>query len=285
MPVFDTPGSVSLHIRLPSGRVVVTTADEPRTSVELIPTGRRGSDAVENVVVTTEERSGGHVVTIEEKDRIRWGPLRITWGPDVIVKVTCPPGADLDLSGGSIDLRVEGDLGEVTVRTASGDVTLGSVRKKLQVKTASGDVSVGVIEAEGTVNTVSGDIGIERVDGSLVARAVSGDARIATVRGPLTLATTSGDAKIESVEAGEVHFQSISGDVRIGVGRGTPVWIDATSVSGDLESELGIADQEPADGEQAEVDAGAAPVAVVPLEIKTISGDVSIVRAAATFST
>ena len=139
-----------------------------------------------------------------------------------------------------------------------------------------------MIEAEGTVNTVSGDIGVERVDGSLVARAVSGDARIAKVRGPLTLATTSGDARIESVEAGEVHFQSGSGDVRLGVGRGTPVWIDATSVSGDLESELGLADQEPADGDETEADA--APAAVVPLEIKTISGDVSIVRAAATSS-
>jgi DUF4097 and DUF4098 domain-containing protein YvlB len=283
MSVFETPGSVSLHIRLPSGRVVVTTADEPRTSVELVPTGRRGSDAVENVLVTAEERGGRHMVTIEEKDRIRWGPLRITWGPDVIVKVTCPPGSDLDLSGGSTDLRVEGDLGEVSVRTASGDVRLGSVRRKLQVKTASGDVSVGVIEAEGAVNTVSGDIGVERIDGSLVARAVSGDARIATVRGPLTLATTSGDARIESVEAGEVHFQSVSGDVRIGVGRGTPVWIDATSVSGDLESELGIADQEPAEADKTESDT--APVAVVPLEIKTISGDVTIVRAAATVST
>jgi DUF4097 and DUF4098 domain-containing protein YvlB len=278
MQVFETPGSVSLHIRLPSGRVAVTTADEPRCSVELVPTGRRGSDAVENVSVTAEERGGRHVITIEEKDRIKWGPLRITWGPDVLVKVTCPPGSDLDLSGGSTDLRVEGDLGEVSVRTASGDVKLGSVRGKLQAKTASGDVTVGAVEAEGTVNTVSGDIDVERVEGSLEARAVSGDARITTVRGPLSLTTTSGDARIECVEAGEVRFQSVSGDARIGVGRGTPVWIDATSVSGDLTSELGVADQAPAD--EAGPEAGE-PRAVVPLQVKTVSGDVSIGRAAA----
>jgi DUF4097 and DUF4098 domain-containing protein YvlB len=246
--------------------------------VELVPTGRRGPDAVENVSVTAEERGGRHVITIEEKDRIKWGPLRITWGPDVLVKVTCPPGTDLDLSGGSTDLRVEGDLGEVSVRTASGDVKLGSVRSKLQVKTASGDVSVGVIGAEGTVNTVSGDIDAERVEGSLEARAVSGDARITTVRGPLSLTTTSGDARIECVESGEVRFQSVSGDVRIGVGRGTPVWIDATSISGDLTSELGVADQAPADEEEGAEEGE--PRAVVPLHVKTVSGDVSIVRAA-----
>jgi len=280
MPVFDTPGSVSLHIRLPGGRVAVTTADEPRTSVELVPTGRRGSDAVENVEVRAEERPGGHRIVIEEKDRIRWGPIRISWGADVLVRITCPPGTDLDLSGGSTDLRVEGDLGEVSVRTASGDVKLDSVQKKLQVKTASGDVDVRAIEADGTVNTVSGDIGVERVDGSLVARAVSGDARIASVRGPLTLTTTSGDARIESVESGEVTFQSVSGDARIGVSRGTRVWIDATSVSGDLQSELGLADQEPATESEASEDAEAAEGPLVPLQIKTVSGDVSIVRAA-----
>ena len=54
MPVFQTPGSVSLQIKLPSGRVVVTTADEPRTSVELVPIGRRGPDAVEDVSVTAD---------------------------------------------------------------------------------------------------------------------------------------------------------------------------------------------------------------------------------------
>lgn len=278
MPVFDTPGSVSLHIRLPSGRVVVTTAEEPRTSVELIPTGRRGSDALDDVSVRADERHGGHAITIEQKDRFRWGPIQISWGGGLEVRITCPPGADLELSGGSTDLRVEGDLGEVQVRTASGDVKLDAVRSKLQVKTASGDVLVGVLESDGAVNTVSGDIGIERVEGSLVARAVSGDVRIATVRGPLTLATTSGDAKIESVEAGELRFQSISGDARIGVARGTRVWIDAASVSGDLESELGIADEAPVEDDEA---AAGTAGQVVPLQLKTVSGDVTIVRAAA----
>jgi hypothetical protein len=279
MPVFDTPGSVSLHIRLPSGRVVVTTAEEPRTTVELIPTGRRGSDAVENVEVRAEERPGGHAITIEEKDRFRWGPIRITWGPDIEVRIMCPPGSDLELSGGSTDLRVEGDLGEVSVRTASGDVKLGSVRRKLQVKTASGDVEVGTVEADGAVTTVSGDIWVGRIAGSLTARAVSGDVRITTIQGPLTLSTTSGDAKLESVVAGEVRFQSVSGDARIGVGRGTRVRIDATSVSGDLGSELGLADHESTESGEPDVDADSGEV--VPLQIKTVSGDVSIVRAPA----
>ena len=51
MQTFDTPGSVSLQIKLPSGRVVVTTADEPTTTVEIIPLGRRGQDAIDEIEV------------------------------------------------------------------------------------------------------------------------------------------------------------------------------------------------------------------------------------------
>jgi DUF4097 and DUF4098 domain-containing protein YvlB len=276
MHVYETPGSVSLRFRLPSGRVVVTADGEAQTSVELVPLGRRGADAVENVEVRCEERAGGHVVTVEEKERIRWGPIRITWGVDVEVRVTCPPGTDVDLSGGSTDLRADGVLGEVSARSASGDLRLETVTKKLQAKTASGDVEVRAIESGGSVATVSGDLSVGRSEGTLNARSVSGDARFGAVRAPLSLSTTSGDVELESVEAGDVRVQSVSGDIRIGVARGTRVFIDATSVSGRLTSELGLEDDEP-QPESSEVEGETAPV--VPLHAKTVSGDVSVVRA------
>ena len=62
MPEFDTPGSVALNVRLPSGSVRVTTADKPRTVVELIAKGRRGSDALDDIVIRAAERPGGQVM-------------------------------------------------------------------------------------------------------------------------------------------------------------------------------------------------------------------------------
>ncbi len=258
MPQFDTPGSVALEIRLPSGRVRVTTVDEPRTVVELIAKGRRGSDALEDIVIRSDERPGGHAITIEQKDKFRWGPIQISWGGDFEVHITCPPGADLDLAGGSTDLEVAGRLGEVTAKSASGDIKIEDVTRRLQLKTASGDISVGTIEAEGTVVTVSGDLDIRRV------------------LAPLNARTVSGDVQIGAIEAGDLQMQTVSGDIRIGVARGTRVWIDAVSVSGDLDSELGLADQAPETDSDEEGTGGA----VVPLHVKTVSGDVNIVRAA-----
>jgi DUF4097 and DUF4098 domain-containing protein YvlB len=271
MPTFDTPGSVSLQIKLPSGRVVVTTADEPKTSVDVVALGRRGQDAVDEIEVTMEERGGRHVVRVEQRDRFRWGPIQITWGGDFECRVTCPPGSDLDLAGASTDVRVEGDLGDVSARTASGDIRLQTVSGALQVKTASGDVLVGAVGGQGSVATVSGDVGVERLDAPLTTRSVSGDISVGTISAELGVSTTSGDVDLKAVHAGEVRVQTVSGDVRVGIARGTRVWVDAASVSGDLESELGLEGQEAADEPEG---------AVVPLHVKTVSGDVAVVRAA-----
>lgn len=270
MHVFDTPGSVSLHVRLPSGRVVVTTADEPRTRVELVSLGRRGPDALAEIDVRADERAGSHVITIEQLPRFRWGPIQISWDDAVEARVTCPPGTNLELTGGSTELRVAGELGAVSVKTASGDVELDRARGPIAVKSASGDVSVGTVAHESSLSTVSGELVVRSLEGALTARSVSGDVRIHVVRAPLTLSTTSGDIDLDCVAAGDVRVQSISGDARIGVGQGTRVWIDATSVSGNLGSELGL-------GEEPTPSDDAAPV--VPLHVKTVSGDVSIVRA------
>ena len=279
MPAFETPGDVTLRVKLASGSVVVTTIDEPRTSVDLVPHGRGGEDRVETVVVTAEERRGGHVITVEEKDRIRWGPIRITWGGDVEVRIVCPPIADLT------DLRVEGSLKDVSARTASGDLRLDVVKGELQLKTASGDVSVSAIEDEGEVVTVSGDVDVGRAERSLSVRSVSGDIEVGAVRSALAVASTSGDVELQDVAAGDVRIETISGDARVAVAQGTRVWVDATSVSGDLSSELGLSDETPdpivPDSEgMAESPLGE----VVPLHVKTVSGDVAIVRAAKSFS-
>jgi DUF4097 and DUF4098 domain-containing protein YvlB len=274
MHVFETPGSVSLQIKLPSGRVVVTTADEPRTTVEVVALGRRGQDAIDDIEITMDERSGRHVIRVEQRDRFRWGPIQITWGGDFECRISCPPGSDLDLSGASTDVRVEGELGDVSARTASGDIRVERVRGPLQVKTASGDVFVGVLGGHGSIGTVSGDVGVERLDAPLTARAVSGDITVGSIASELGISTTSGDVDLKTVRDGDVRVQTVSGDVRVGIARGTRVWVDAASVSGRLESELGLEDQE-ADP------AGDADSAVVPLHVKTVSGDVSVIRAAA----
>jgi hypothetical protein len=273
--VFETPGSVTLQVRIPTGRVLVETTDDPRTVVELEARGRRAEETLELIDVTHDERAGRHVVTVEQRDRFRWGPIQISWGGGVEVRVKCPVGTELELSGASTEFRAGGQYGKVSARTASGDIRLGDVSGKLELKTASGDVAFESLESEkAALVTVSGDVEIGRVDAQLMLRTVSGDVEFGATRGAVTVSTTSGDVDIRGLETGELKIQSVSGDVRVAVARGTQVFIDATSVSGDLRSELSMSPETP----PAENGAGAE---VVPVYVKTVSGDVALVRASA----
>jgi DUF4097 and DUF4098 domain-containing protein YvlB len=111
------------------------------------------------------------------------------------------------------------------------------------------------------------------VEADVALRTISGDVEIGVIRGPLAVSTTSGDVSLRSVEAGELRVQSVSGDSRIGIGRGTRIWIDASSVSGEMSSDLEM-------GPDTAVAEAEEPGEVVPVYVKSVSGDVSIVHAA-----
>lgn len=270
---FETPGSVALRIRIPTGRVAVETIDEPHTEIELVPLGGRGDDAVQQIDVVHDEHGGRHVISVEQRDRIRWGPIQIAWGGDVEVRVRCPVGSEVEFSGASADLRADGQFGKVAARTASGDILLGDVGGKLEIKTASGDVKLSRVEADdASLVTVSGDIEIGTISGRLTLRTVSGDVEVGVATGPLTISTTSGDVELRSLEGGDLRLQSVSGDARVGIGRGTKIFVDATSVSGSMNSELAVGDELDDASETGDAD-------VVPVYVKTVSGDVRLVRA------
>jgi hypothetical protein len=272
--VFETPGEVSVQVRIPSGRVVVGTTEAPVTEVEVVPMGRRGEEALDQIRVEHHERGGRHVVVVEQRNRIEWGPIQISWGGDVEVRVNCPVGSELELNGASTEFRAVGQYGRIAARTASGDIHLDEVHGKLELKTASGDVNLERFEADnGSLQTVSGDVEIGYIEADLTLRTISGDVEVGVVRGPLAVSTTSGDVALRSLEAGELRVQSVSGDSRIGIGRGTRIWIDASSVSGDMSSDLEM-------GAETAVAESESPGDVVPVYVKTVSGDVSIVHAA-----
>jgi hypothetical protein len=80
----------------------------------------------------------------------------------------------------------------------------------------------------------------------------------------------SGDLSLGAVMTGEVHAQAVSGDVSIGVRRGSRVFLDCNTLSGDTSSELELTTDAPA---------GDGPL--VEIRAKTVSGDIRITRAAA----
>lgn len=260
---FVTPGHVRIRVDVEAGEVVVDATAAGETLVELA--ALRDDDAttaaLAEATVTSRERDGGTEIVVQVPRRKGFSIRR---SPSVAVRVRCPEGSDLEVSTASADVTARGRLGDVQANSASGDVRLEALGR-LSANSASGDIAAAAT-AGGQVRTASGDVQIGRADGPLRVNLVSGDVEIGAATGDLSVASVSGDQEIGTVESGNVTLQSVSGDVHVGVRPGLRVWIDAVSVSGSMQSELDDADGPAAGG------------TAVTLKVRTVSGDLRIVR-------
>jgi DUF4097 and DUF4098 domain-containing protein YvlB len=262
--VFETPGAVSLRVSNPAGVVEIRASESTQTIVEVTAMNSGSEEAAEQTVVESRETGDGYRVTVEAPR----GRLRLREA-SLDIRIQVPNGTRVDASTASANLTTEGALGKLTVKTASGEVTAERA-EALDVKTASGDVEAGEVAGDATVSTASGDVHVEHVGGGGRFRLVSGDLIVGDARGSMHATTVSGDQELQAVERGELRFESVSGDVSIGVRRGVSVWMDVQTLSGSMKSDLEV-------GEHPGSDSGP----TLELRGKTVSGDVIVRRAPA----
>lgn len=268
MESFETPGRVALDLIVPAGAVSVGTWDEPRVEVEV--TAVRGDDASMQAAADTRieavDRGGRHEVSVRVPKR---EGRRSIFGrtPELLVTIRCPHGADLELTTQSADLDGRGPLGEVSVRSASGDALLVDTAE-LSFTTASGDLVAGAVAGALAVKSASGDVAVRSVSGPATVNTVSGDIRLGETVGAAGVNTVSGDVELDAVSGG-VRVSCVSGDVHVATRPGLALWVDVQSVSGSVSSDLDVGDA-PAGG-----------AAQIELRVRTVSGDVRLSRAPA----
>ena len=125
-------------------------------------------------------------------------------------------------------------------------------------------------EVTGGVNvqSASGDVEVDVVRGPINVASASGDVTIREAYNDVSTNTVSGDQEHGAVLRGRLAAHSVSGDVHIGVRRGSKVFLDCNTVSGDTSSEVELHGVETA-----------TEGPLVELKAASMSGDIRIVRA------
>lgn len=268
---FETHDPIELYVELGKGRLSVTATETQESHVEI-----HGRDP-ERVLV---EQTGNRISVIDQQSR---GPLSFSHqGYDV--RVVVPTASRLAVKTGSADVEVAGSVGAGLIRTGSGeidverltgataletgsgDIAVHEALAELRIKSGSGDVSVGATGGPVQVSTGSGDVELGRTSAPVSVKTGSGDLRVVDAEADISLSTGSGDLEVSRVRRGKVVGKGASGDIRVGIPAGVPVWTDITTVSGQIRSGLQGAGQ-PADGQDH-----------VELRARTVSGDVTLVE-------
>jgi DUF4097 and DUF4098 domain-containing protein YvlB len=262
---FTTPEPVVLYVEVGAGAITAEAADIDESTVEI--SGPRAEEF-------TVDLDGRQLSIIAPKGRF-FGS-----NDSHVVKVAVPTGSDLTTRTGSADTETVGTLGYVKLKTGSGDIDVeraegpvviesgsGDVRcheagGAVRIKSGSGDVDLGDVRGTTGISTGSGDVVIGVVHETTVVKTGSGDLELKRSESDVSLTTASGDLTIGHAPRGKITAKNVSGDVRVGIPSGTPVWTDVNTVSGSVASNLESAGK-PTDGQD-----------YVELRASTVSGDV-----------
>jgi hypothetical protein len=264
---FEVQGTPEVEVQLNAGDIQVDATLDGRVEVELLA---HDDEAQQLVDAARVELQGNRVLVHVSQKRGGFSFGNLFGRQGITCRVRCPEGSLLTARTRSADLTVRGAIGGLNVATASGDVESDRVLGGLNVKSASGDLGVRVVGGGVNVQTASGDVALGAVRGSINVNTASGDVSINEADDNVNVNTVSGDQEHGAVMRGNVSAHSVSGDVRIGVRRGSKVYLDCTTVSGDTSSELEVSPEAPAtDGP------------LVEIRAKTVSGDIRITRAPA----
>jgi DUF4097 and DUF4098 domain-containing protein YvlB len=182
------------------------------------------------------------------------------------LRVEVPAGTTVRLSAASAEINVSVRLAYAYIDTASGDVSLSEV-ENAKVKSASGDLSIRTVTGAVSVRTASGDVKVGLVVDRMDVSTASGSVDVGLARGGLASSASSGDLAIDRYEGSDLDLKSVSGDIRVGLPRGTRLTLDAKSLSGKIVLPKRVPTGSAGEGTQ-----------TVRAKMRTISGDIEIRR-------
>ena len=250
MPSFDTPEPISATAHVEAGSIQFTAGDRLDTVVEVRPRDPKKDQDVRAADQTEVTYASGVLTVRTPKPRYLVGR---TGTVDVTVEL--PTGSRVDMTGAWAQVLGEGRLGEVRVKTSSGDVRLDTTGP-LQLTASHGSITVDRVEGMAEITTSSGSLRVGLVDGPAVLKnshgtttvgAATGDLRVSGANGDIDIAraeasvtatTAHGTLRVAEVARGTVQLETSYGAIEVGIREGTAAWLDVSSGHGQVRNTL-----------------------------------------------
>lgn len=250
MPTFDTPEPISVTAHVEAGSIQFTAGDRLDTAVEVRPRDPKKDQDLRSADQTEVTYASGVLTVRTPKQRYLVGR---TGTVDVTVEL--PTGSRIDMTGAWAQVLGEGRLGEVHVKTSSGDVRLDTTGP-LQLTASHGSITVDRIEGMAEITTSTGSLRVGTVDGPAVLKnshgtttvgAATGELRVSGAHGDIDIAhaetsvtatTAYGPLRLGDVARGTVQLETSYGAIEVGIREGTTAWLDASSGHGQVRNTL-----------------------------------------------
>lgn len=214
---FSVSGAPDLEVRIPAGRVEIVEGDSATVKVSV---ETKDPDFV------VEQRGNLIIASSSSSRDTGWA------SKTAHVVIEAPARSSAEISTASANITVRAPVHKLTIKTASGNVTLGTA-DSVVIKTASGDATIDSVDKALRFTTASGDLEVNgHLSGTAAVVTVSGDVDIADSDAVLELKTVSGSAIVQRFVGKATNFRTVSGDLEVAVPPGTKLHLEADTRSG-----------------------------------------------------
>ncbi|MFI1955954.1 DUF4097 family beta strand repeat-containing protein [Streptomyces xinghaiensis] len=254
MPSFDTPEPITATAHVEAGSLQFTAGDRPDTVVEVRPRDPKRDQDVRAAEQTEVTYANGDLTVRTPKQRYLVGRTGT-----VDVAVGLPTGSQVGVTGAWTQVLGEGRLGEVRVKTSSGDVRLDTTGP-LRLTASHGSITVDRVEGTAEITTSSGSLRVGFVDGPAVLKnshgtttvgVATGDLRVSGANGDIDITraggsvvakTAHGTLRVGEVARGTVQLETSYGAIEVGIREGTAAWLDVNSGHGQVRNTLTVSE-------------------------------------------
>lgn len=286
MPIFKTPGPITLTVSVVYAEVTVTAGqgghDTDSTTIEVTPkdpSNRKDVDEAKSIAL--EQPSPTEIFITAPP--ASW--LSFLNRGTAVIHVVCPRDSKMVITNRKGDIKILGDVTsvrtdsghgaldlskavvaeEVYGRTSNGPITVADSRK-LDVHTRNGNIDVKHARTEAYLKTNNGSIKAKRVEGDLVAHTANGAVEIEYAGSAVDASSNNGTIRLSHVVKGTVVGKTNNGKVFCGVAQPANVTsLETRTLSGSVHDSLG---DRSGSGED------------ISIELRTNAGDISVSRSA-----
>ncbi|QDY77956.1 DUF4097 family beta strand repeat-containing protein [Streptomyces qinzhouensis] len=249
MPSYDTPEPISVTAHVEGGSIRFTASERLDTVVGVQPREpKKELDA--RTAEQTEVSYANGLLTVRTPKPNLFGRTGI-----VDVTVELPTGSRIDMTGAWAQVFGEGRLGQVRVKTSSGDVRLDTtgplnliashgsisvdrVEGMAELTTSSGSLRVGLLDGPAVLKNSHGTTVVGAATGELRVKGANGDIEIRRAEDSVTAVTAHGTVRVGEVARGTIQLETSYGAIDVGVREGTAAWLDVSSRSGQVRNTL-----------------------------------------------
>jgi hypothetical protein len=280
MPVFATPGPISVTVEVYAADLQIVASDRADTVVELRPTNEADESDVRAAEQTRVEHADG-TLTIRGPRARGMDLSKKSRSVDLVIEL--PTGSQLHGFVTAGEVRSSGALGECRFRmsvghaqldrtgplrlTTLGRITVDAVGGDAEVDTGSGRIRLGAVDGGAVVKNSNGETEIGTVAGDLRARSANGSITVDRAGAGVDAKTSNGSIRVGTVARGSVSLRTAAGDLDVGIADGTAAWLDLKTGHGRVRNELADLGRGPAESDE-----------TVEVRASTSFGDITVRR-------